>query len=101
MALKGHNLKTMSVQLRTHVNDLSAYVTKQLHPSETKRVVWKVYCGASRMSQVAESLGMVAWQFSLEMQSLGRRTPAQLEALRAARQFHHDRHLMFSKKVYL
>ena len=35
------------------------------------------------------------------MQSLGRRTPAQLEALRAARQFHHDRHLMFGKKVYL
>ena len=73
--LKGHTLKTMSVQLRTHVNDLSAYVTKQLHPSETKRVVWEVYCGASRMSQVAESLGMTVRQFSLEIgwdfQSIG------------------------------
>lgn len=53
-ALKGYTLKTMSVQLRIHVNDLSVYVTKQLHPSETKRVVWEVYCGVSRMSKAVE-----------------------------------------------
>ena len=36
-----------------------------------------------------------------KMQSLGRRTPAQKEALMAARHHHHDRHLNFTKKVYL
>ena len=35
------------------------------------------------------------------MQSLGRRTPAQQDALVAARQRHHDRHLIFVKKAYL
>ena len=35
------------------------------------------------------------------MQSLGRRTWHQQEALIAARARHHDRHLLFAKKVYL
>ena len=34
-------------------------------------------------------------------QSLGRRTPAQKEALKAARQHHHDSHLMFTRRGYL
>lgn len=137
-ALRRHDLKTMDIHLNTHLNELSAYVTKHLHPSEPRRKLWEVYCGASRTSQVGETLGMEVRPFSYEtgwdlnkldhqraflelqdeecpdevllapecklwskMQSLGRRTPAQQEALQAARQHHHDRHLMFVRKVYL
>ena len=137
-ALRRHDLKTMDIHLNTHLNELSAYVTKQLHPQESRRKLWEVYCGASRTSQVAESLGMEVRRFSYEtgwdfnnlahqqafldlqdeecpdeillapecklwsrMQSLGRRTFPQQEALQAARQHHHDRHLMFARRVYL
>ena len=131
-------LKTMDVHLRTHLNNLSAFVTKELHRPERPRVLWEVYCGTARTSQVAESMGMEVRRFSYEtgwdfdrldyqqqflvlleeeqpdevlitpecklwsrMQSLGRRTWHQQEALIAARERHHDRHLMFTKKVYL
>ena len=130
-ALRRHDLKTMDIHLNTHLNELSAYVTQQLHPQEPQRKLWEVYCGASRTSQVAESLGMEVRRFSYEtgwdfsnlthqqafldlqdaecpdeillapecklwsrMQSLGRRTFPQQEALQAARQHHHDPHLM-------
>ena len=128
----------MDTQLATQLNDLSAYVTKELHRPERPRILWEVYCGKARTAQLAESMGMetrtfsyeTGWNFELlnhqdeflrlldeeapdellmapecklwsRMQSLGRRTPAQQEALRAARQHHHDRHLMFVRRVYL
>ena len=128
----------MDAQLNTHINDLSAFLTQELHRPERPRVLWEVYCGKARTSQIARSFGTETRQFSLEtgwnfelldhqeqflvlvdeempdeiliapecklwsrMQSLGRRTPAQKEALVAARQHHHDRHLKFTKKVYL
>ena len=62
-ALRRHD-KTMDVHLNTHLNELSAYVTKQLHPQESRRKLWEVYCGASRTSQVAETLGMEVRRFS-------------------------------------
>ena len=136
--LRRHELKTMDVHLTTQLNDLSAYVTKELHQPERPRLLWEVYCGKARTAQVAESLGMevrcfsydTGWDFEqlkhqdeflalLEeeapdelliapecklwsrTQSLGRRTPAQKEALKAARHRHHDRHLMFTRRSYL
>ena len=127
--LKRHDLNTMDVQLRSHLNDLSAYVTKNLHTTSPKRTLWEVYCGSARTSKIAESLE-TGWNFDRldhqeaflqlqddeapdevllapecrlwsRMQSLARRTPAQQEALIAARQRHHDRHLLFSRRVYL
>ena len=120
--LKKNELKTMDVQLNTHINDLFAFLTQELHRPERPRVLWEVYCGKARTSEIARSLGMETRQFSLEtgwnfelldhqeqflvlvdeempdeilvapecklwsrMQSLGRRTPAQKEALIAAR----------------
>lgn len=128
----------MDVHLRTHLNNLSAFVTKELHRPERPRVLWEVYCGTARTSQVAEAMGMEVRRFSYEtgwdfdrldhqeqflilleeeqpdevlvtpecklwsrMQSLGRRTWHQQEALIAARARHHDRHLIFMKKVYM
>ena len=138
--LRQHSLQTMDIQLRTHLNDISAYLTRQLHGREgdQKRVLWEVYCGSARTSQVAESLGMsvrrfgldTGWNFELlahqaeflrlqeeelpdevllapecklwsRMQTLARRTVHQQEALIAARQHHHDRHLVFVRKVYM
>ena len=136
--LRKHELKTMDTQLATQLNDLSAYVTKELHRPERPRILWEVYCGKARTAQLAEGMGMetrtfsyeTGWDFELlnhqdeflrlleeeapdellmapecklwsRMQSLGRRTPAQQEALKAARQHHHDRHLMFVRRGYL
>ena len=120
------------------LNNLSAFVSKELHRPERPRVLWEVYCGTARTSQVAESMGMEVRRFSYEtgwdfdrldhqqqflilleeeqpdevlvtpecklwsrMQSLGRRTWHQQEALIAARERHHDRHLMFTKRIYM
>ena len=128
----------MDAHLRTHLNNLSAFVTKELHRPDRPRALWEVYCGTARTSQLAEALGMEVRQFSYEigwdfdnldhqdqflalldeeqpdevliipecklwsrMQSLGRRTWHQQEALIAARARHHDRHLLFAKKVYV
>ena len=135
---KHHELKTMDVTLTTQLNELSAYITRELHRPERPRVLVELYCGKARTSEVAQSLGMEVRTFSYDtgwdfdqlkhqeaflelfdeempdelliapecklwsrMQSLGRRTPAQQEALIAARQRHHDRHLIFVKKSYL
>ena len=67
-SLRRHDLNTMDMQLRTHFNELSACVTRHLHPPEQppKRVLWDVYCGSARTSQVAEALGMSFRCFSLE-----------------------------------
>ena len=55
-----------SWNLRTHLNNLSAFVTKELHRPERPRVLWEVYCGTARTSQVAESMGMEVRRFSYE-----------------------------------
>ena len=136
--LRRHELKTMDVHLTTQLNDLSAYVTKELHQPERPRLLWEVYCGKARTAQVAASLGMevrcfsydTGWDFEqlkhqdeflalLEdeapdelliapecklwsrTESFGRRTPAQKEALKAARHRHHERHLTFTRRNYL
>ena len=136
--LRKQELKTMDVHLSTQLNDLSAYITRELHQPERPRILWEVYCGKARTAQMAETMGMETrcffyesgWDFERldhqeeflrlldeenrdellmapecklwsKMQSLGRRTPAQKEALRAARHHHHDRHLMFVRRGYL
>ena len=68
-ALKRHQLQTMDVSLTTLENDLQAYVTAELHPAQEdsrKRVLWEVYCGGARVSQLAESMGMDVEVFGLE-----------------------------------
>eukprot|EP00913_Durusdinium_trenchii_P011859 g11138.t1 len=64
--LRRHELKTMDVHLTTQLNDLSAYVTKELHQPERPRLLWEVYCGKARTAQVAESLGMEVRCFSYD-----------------------------------
>ena len=68
-ALKRHQLQTMDVSLTTLENDLQACVTAELHPAQEdsrKRVLWEVYCGGARVSQLAESMGMDVEVFGLE-----------------------------------
>ena len=57
--LKKNELKTMDVQLNTHINDLSAFLTQELHRPQRPR-------GKARTSEIASSLGMETRQFSLE-----------------------------------
>ena len=66
--LKRHELKTMDVQLTTHLREMSAYVNSQLHqPEQAKqRVLWEVYCGTARTAEVAEALGMTVRKFGPE-----------------------------------
>ena len=73
--LRRHQLATCDVTLTTLENDLQAYVTAELHPEPSRRrVLWEVYCGGARVSQVAEAMGMDAeifgyetgWDFSLK-----------------------------------
>ena len=56
--LKKHELKTMDVTFTIQLNELSAYITRELHRSERPQVLWELYCGKARTLEVAESLGM-------------------------------------------
>ena len=65
--LKGHQLKTCEVSVVSALNTAEAYVTKTLHPEQPQsRVLWEVYCGCARTSQMAEMLGMKVVQFSYQ-----------------------------------
>ena len=138
--LSKHFFKTAGIHLQTEANQLSAYVTKELHPQkeDSRRVLWEVYCGKARTSAIAESMGMAVetfsyesgWDFNLvehqesflrrqeaelpheilltpecrlwsQMQNLACRSELQKAELVANRKLHHDRHLMFGRKVYL
>ena len=59
-------MKTVDVHLSTQLNDLSAYITRELHQSERPRILWEVYCGKARTAQMAETLGMETRCFSYE-----------------------------------
>ena len=70
-----HFLRTCEIGLETEENKLHGYITKELHSSpERPRVLWEIYCGRSRTSEVAEELGMVVetfgyhngWDFDLQ-----------------------------------
>ena len=51
-----HHLQ-IAVTIELNAND--AYVTQELHPGQPReKVLFEVYCGKARTSQVAESLGM-------------------------------------------
>ena len=123
--LSKHFFKTAGIHLQTEANQLSAYVTKELHPQkeDSRRVLWEVYCGKARTSAIAESMGMAVETFSYEsrqeaelpheilltpecrlwsqVQNLACRSELQKAELVSNRKLHHDRHLMFGRKVYL
>ena len=65
LPLPRHQLKTLDVKLAELHNDYHGYVTSELH-SKTKRVIWEVYCGRARTSEIAESLGATVETFSFE-----------------------------------
>ena len=65
LQLPRHQLKTMDQKLMELHNDYHGYVTAELH-SKKKRVIWEVYCGRARTSQIAESLGATVETFSFE-----------------------------------
>ena len=65
--LKKHFLKTAAIKITTELNQLDAYITKELHPDgPEKRVLWEVYCGKARTSLIAESMGMQTERFSYQ-----------------------------------
>ena len=65
MKLKTHLLTTMDVQLTEQLTEYNSYITAELH-DKPKRVIWEVYGGKSRLSEIAESLGASVEVFSRE-----------------------------------
>ncbi len=65
LPLPRHQLKTLDQRLVELHNDYRGYVTAELH-SKPKRVIWQVYCGRARTSEIAESLGASVETFSFE-----------------------------------
>ena len=65
--LRRHFLRTCETTLVTEENGLQAYLTAEIKkPTQRPRVLWEVYCGHGRASQLAESLGMEVRVFSYE-----------------------------------
>ena len=65
--LRRNQLRTMEVSLQTAEKALNAEITAAVHPLNGGRVVWEVYCGgSSRVSEMAESYGMMVERFGLE-----------------------------------
>ena len=59
--------KTCNNALEMSQNELHAMVTRELHPAEhRKRILWEVYTGSSRLSEVAETLNMEVQRFGPE-----------------------------------
>ena len=67
-SLKRPLLKTAGVLLETELNAWEAYVTQELHPETqtVQRVLWEVYSGMGRTSEIASTLGMHVETFSLD-----------------------------------
>ena len=60
-----HLYDTMDALLVEETNKLHGYVTQELH-HDTSRVIWEVYCGKSRTSQLAETMGATVRVFSYD-----------------------------------
>lgn len=65
-AILNKHWKMLENTVITQYNVLNAYVTQELHDEPQPRVIWEVYAGASRMSQMAESFGASVETFSYE-----------------------------------
>ena len=65
--LKGKQLKSLNTSVVTQLNAVEAYVSQTLRDMDLRqpRQLWEVYCGESRMSQIAASLGMDSQHFGL------------------------------------
>lgn len=65
--LRRHHLQTCEVNLTAEENKTHAYITSELHGEMARpRVLWEVYCGHGRTSQLAETMGMQVRVFSYE-----------------------------------
>ena len=65
--LAGKMVKTFTVAVNNKLNELQAYVTKELRQVKgpRARVIWEVYTGENRMAKVAESLGAETYSFGI------------------------------------
>ena len=66
--LRRHFLRTCENVLVAEENQLQAYVITEVkhYTTDRPRVLWEVYCGHGRTSQLAEVLGMEVRVFSYE-----------------------------------
>ena len=56
--INGQLLKTMDGLRTTHINDMSACLTQELHPPPRPRVLFEIYCGNARTSEIAAVFGL-------------------------------------------
>ena len=58
--------KALDASLASQSNLLHAMVTQEIHAPPRPRVVWEIYAGKARVSQICESLGCVTEVFGYE-----------------------------------
>ena len=65
--LKTKQLKSLDTSVLTQLNAAEAYISQTLRDMDFRqpRQLWEVYCGESRMTKIATSLGMDAQHFGL------------------------------------
>ena len=62
--LQRHQLQTFDQKLHELHNDYHSYITSELHSSG--KVIWEVYCGRARTSELADCMGAHVETFSYE-----------------------------------
>ena len=62
--LQRHQLQTFDQKLQELHNDYHSYITSELHTSG--KVIWEVYCGRARTSELADCMGAHIEVFSYE-----------------------------------
>ena len=62
--LPRHQLQTLDLKLQEAHADYHSYVTNHLH--NKKKVIWEVYCGSARTSEMADCMGAHVEIFSYE-----------------------------------
>eukprot|EP00435_Cladocopium_sp_Y103_P073661 s421_g44.t1 len=94
-----HLLNTLDVKLVEEIGKHHSYLTSELHPQRARgRVIWEVYSGKGRLSEIAEvheghcqDLFPGNWMGPTE----------QRRQLVEHREWHHATHLKFNRKIYL
>ena len=62
--LPRHQLQTIDLKLKEAQSEYHSYVTSHLH--DKKKVIWEVYCGSARTSELADCMGAHVEIFSYE-----------------------------------
>ena len=62
--LPRHQLRTFDQKLHELHNEYHSYITAELH--STTKVIWEVYCGRARTSELADCMGACVEVFSFE-----------------------------------